>query len=145
MRRPPRSPGTRLFDRRLLVVSILQGASVLAASLLCFRLGMLHTGVAATARAMAFTTLIGGNVALILVNRSWERSAFATFATRNRTAWVLVAGAVAMLAAVLQIPLLRDLFRFANPGAHDLAVSAAAGLLSVSWFEVWKVLRPSPR
>jgi Ca2+-transporting ATPase len=94
---------------------------------------------------MAFTTLIGGNVALILVNRSWERSAIVALGIRNGSAWVLVVGAIAMLAAAIEIPFFRTLFRFADPGLQDLGIAFAAGLLSVSWFELWKLLRrPAP-
>jgi Ca2+-transporting ATPase len=145
MRRPPRPVGTRLFDRRLVLVSLLQGVSVLVASLLCFRLGILHTGADGPARAMAFTTLIGGNVALILVNRSWERSAFSALRNRNVPSWAMIAGAIVMLTLVLEVPFFRSLFRFGDAGLKDLATAAAAGFFSVWWFEAWKFLRRGPR
>jgi Ca2+-transporting ATPase len=145
MRRPPRTASARLFDRRLVAVSLLQGASVLAASLVSFWLGMNHTGAEGTARAMAFTTLIGGNVALVLVNRSWERSVLSAFATRNVASWAVVGGAVAILVLALEVPFFRTLFRFGEASLGDLGVAAGAGLLSVSWFELWKLLRRGPR
>ena len=145
MRRPPRPAGASLFDRPLVVVSLLQGASVLCATLIAFRLGFLHSGAAGPARAMAFTTLIAGNVALILVNRSWERNVLAALFTRNLVSWAVVAGAVATLALGLAVPFFQSLFRFGQASPHDLVVAAAAGLLSVSWFEAWKLLRRPPR
>jgi Ca2+-transporting ATPase len=145
MRRPPRPLGAPLFERGMVALSVLQGASVLVASLLSFRLGMAHTGAAETGRAMAFTTLLAGNVALILVNRSWDRSALGVATARNVAAWVVVAGALAALTLVLEVPLLRGIFQLAPVGRHDLAVAAAAGLLSVAWFELWKLVRRGPR
>jgi Ca2+-transporting ATPase len=145
MRRPPRPVAGRLFDRRLVVVSLLQGASVLAASLATFRLGLEGGGDDASARAMAFTTLIAGNVALVLVNRSWERSVLSAFTTRNVASWAVVAGAVATLVLALEVPFFRTLFRFGEVGWRGLAIAAVAGLLSVAWFEAWKRLRRAPR
>jgi len=145
MRRPPRSATARLFDRPLVIVSLLQGASVLAASLVSFWLGMSHTGTEEPARAMAFTTLVGGNVALVLVNRSWERSVLSAFTTRNLASWAVVGGAIATLVLALEVPFFRTLFRFGEASLGDLGMAAGAGLLSVSWFEAWKFLRRGSR
>ncbi len=145
MRRPPRPLGARLFDRRLVVLSLLQGVGVLAASLLAFHLGLGRLGGEAEARALAFTTLVAGNVALILVNRSWERSVLAVLGRRNLASWVVVAGAVATLGVALLVAPVRGLFRLGAVGIREVALAAAAGLLSVSWFEAWKLLRrPAP-
>jgi Ca2+-transporting ATPase len=142
MRRPPRRPGAPLFDRRIVVTSLLQGASVLAATLLAFRFGIDHTGGEASGRALAFAALVGGNVTLILVNRSWERAVLATLATRNVAAWSVVVGATLAVAAALSVPFLRSLFRFGPAAAGDLAIAAAAGAASLAWFELVKWLRP---
>ena len=87
--------------RAMVVVALLQGASVLVASLLVFRSGLPHAGSEGAARAMAFTT-------------------------RNVASWAVVAGAAITLGLVLEVPFLRR-------------------LLSVSWFEAWKLPRRSPR
>jgi Ca2+-transporting ATPase len=42
---------------------------------------------------------------------------------------------------VLYVPLLRDLFHFSTLHADDLAISLAAGLLSILWFEGLKAVR----
>ncbi len=142
MRRPPRRPGARLFDRRIVGVSLLQGASVLLVTLLAFRIGLLHTGAEASGRALAFAALIGGNVTLILVNRSWERSLLGTLGVRNLAAWSVVAGATLAVAAALSVPFLRGLFRFGAASPADLALAAAAGAASLAWFELVKWVRP---
>jgi Ca2+-transporting ATPase len=143
MRRPPRPVGASLFDRRLVAVSVLQGASVLGAAMAVFRIGLAHGESEAAARAMAFTALIAGNVALILVNRSWERSLVGTLATRNLASWAVVAGATLTLLLVFLVPFLRDVFRFGPVGAGDLALAALAGALSLAWFEGLKLIGPA--
>jgi Ca2+-transporting ATPase len=143
MRRPPRRVDAPLFDRRMLVVSILQGASLLAATLFAFRLGLAHTGADASARAMAFTTLIAGNAGLILVNRTWRGSVLSILSARNLAAWAVIAGAVATLALALAVPFFRSLFRFGTVDLHDLALGAAVGLGSLAWFEILKAVKPA--
>jgi Ca2+-transporting ATPase len=143
MRRPPRRVDAPLFDRRVVVVSLLQGLSLLAASLACFAIGLDHSGSDDVARAMAFTTLIGGNVGLILVNRSWTASVFSVLGRRNLAAWAVTLGAVATLAAALLVPFLQRLFRFGPVPVHDLGIAAALGLGSLAWFEMVKAARPA--
>jgi Ca2+-transporting ATPase len=140
MRRPPRRASAALFDARLAAVSLLQGASVLAASLIAFRVGLQHTGADDAGRALAFAALIGGNVALILVNRSWQRTVIATLGARNLASWAVVSGATLFAALALASPILRRVFRFGAAGADDIALAAMGGLLSVAWFEAIKRL-----
>jgi Ca2+-transporting ATPase len=142
MRRPPRRAGARLFDGQVVTVSLLQGLCVLVVTLAAFRLGLVHTGSEDSGRALAFATLIAGNVALILVNRSWERSVFATLVTRNRASWAVIAGAVLSLLVVLRVPFFASLFRFGAVRPDELALAMAAGVACLSWFEVVKRLRP---
>ncbi len=142
MRRPPRRAGAGLFGWRVVLFSLLQGAGLLAATLVSFRVGLDHTGSEASARAMAFVTLIGGNVMLILANRSWRRSVLGVLAVRNRAAWAVVGGATGTLVLALAVPFLRGLFRFGPVGGHDLGLAALAGFLSLAWVELAKRLAP---
>ncbi len=141
MQRPPRRVGASLFDRRLVTVALLQGVSLLAATMVCFRLGLDHTGSEDSGRTLAFTTLIAGNVSLILVNRSWRRSVLATLARRNVASWAVVAGATLTLLLAFWVPFLHHLFRFGSASADDLALAAVAGFLSLAWFEVLKLFK----
>jgi Ca2+-transporting ATPase len=143
MRRPPRVAGAGLFDRRLLGVSLLQGACLLLASLAVFGWEIGAGATEARARALAFAALIAGNVALILVNRSWQRGFLASLTNKNTAAWAVIAGATATLTAALTVPFLRDLFRFEAVDPASIALAVAAGGGSLAWFEVLKLLRPA--
>ncbi|MBK7644985.1 MAG: cation-translocating P-type ATPase [Planctomycetes bacterium] len=145
MRRPPRKRDARLFTRRLLAMSLLQGASLLTVALGAFYFGWKNSGSQESGRALAFSALIAGNVALILVNRSWERSLFATLLTRNLASWIVILGASAMLVLVLEVPFLRGLFHFGPVAALDLGLALLAGFLALAWFEIWKLLATSRR
>jgi P-type Ca2+ transporter type 2C len=143
MRRPPRRAGASLFDRRLVLVSLVQGASLLAATVAAFRLGLDHTGSDASGRTLAFATLIAGNVSLILVNRSWTDSVLGVLRRRNLASWAVVAGASLTLVAALLVPFLGHLLRFGPASLGDVALATAAGLASLSWFEMLKLARPA--
>jgi len=143
MRRPPRKVGASLFDRRLVGVALLQGAGLLAATLAAFRLGLDHTGSDASGRALAFATLIAGNVSLILVNRSWTDPVVGVLRRRNLASWAVVAGASLTLAVAFLVPFVGRLFRFGPVSLDDFALATAAGLASLAWFEVLKLAKPA--
>jgi len=78
------------------------------------------------ARALAFATLVLGNVGLILLNRAGSRSLLADAGHPNRPQLWVAAGAIGFLALSLGVPGARELFGFATPHPELLALSAAA-------------------
>ena len=144
MRRPPRREGSPIFAGRVVGWSLLQGASILAVALALFGWAYTRGGDAseAHARALAFTAILAGNLALIVANRSWSTGAIATLRRPNAPqAWVF-GGAVGFLALAFAWPVAREVFRFALPEPAELAISAGAGVLCLVWFEGIKWLRP---
>ena len=142
MERPPRAPEEPLFTRHMVGISLLQGASVLAAVFAVY-FWTLSTGHAEEeVRTLAFTTLVIGNLGLIAVNRSWTQGAVADLVRLRNSAfgWV-VGGSVLFLGLVLTVPVLRDLFRFAPVHPGDVLWAIAAGLSGVLWFEAYKLRR----
>lgn len=143
MSRPPRDPKQPVFGRRAIFLSLLQGASVLAIVLAVFAIALYRGKGESDARALTFTTMVIANLGLIFVNRSWTRSILASLRSPNAALPWLAGGALAVLAAVLYVPFLRDLFRFSTLHAGDLAICLAAGVASIAWFEVLKMVRLS--
>ncbi|HXK37130.1 MAG TPA: cation-translocating P-type ATPase, partial [Candidatus Paceibacterota bacterium] len=112
MKRPPRDPKESIFDRKTVAISLVQGLGVLLVSL-CVFVAARYLGLDADeSRAMAFTTLIVANLALILTNVSWSRSIIGTLRSPNKAMWWVVAGAFLFLGLVLYVPFLSQLFRF---------------------------------
>jgi Ca2+-transporting ATPase len=144
MRRPPRDPKAPLFHRQAVVLSLLQGLSVLVIVLAVFLYALYRQQGAAEARALTFTSLVIANLCLIFTNRSWSRVIVATLRTRNVALWWVVGGALVVLGCVLYIPVLRHLFHFEFLHAGDLAICLGAGVVSILWFEALKLLRKRP-
>ncbi len=92
-------------------------------------------------RSLSFITIVVANLALICTNLSWSESMFSTFRKPNSAFWWVMGGTIFFLGAVFIIPALRELFRFAPITPGNLVLCMAGGLLSVVWFEVFKIIR----
>ncbi len=137
MSRPPRNPRERLFNRKLLLPSLLQGLSIFAALLIIYLVALQRGQGEADARALVFTTLIVSNLMLIFMNRGSQRSLLKkmTSLTNHVVEWIAL-GSFVVLAATLYIPSLRDLYRFSNLHVNDLGICFVAGVLSVIWLKL---------
>ena len=141
MTRKPRPVGEPLFGRKVLGVSILQGAVVLAILVAVYAIALWRDQTTEQARALTFTALIVANLALILTNRSWSRGFISTLRTPNKALWWVLGGAVLFLGLVLYVPALRQLFGFGVLHAVDILICVAVGVVSVAWFEGLKAIK----
>ncbi|HEY9648108.1 MAG TPA: cation-translocating P-type ATPase, partial [Chroococcidiopsis sp.] len=139
MRRPPRNPKEPLFSHRTLQLALLQGISVLVVLVAVFAIAYYSGNGEFDARALAFTTLIISNLAMILTNRSWSRTIPEMLRSPNQALWWVIGGGVIFLGLVLYIPLLRHLFSFSFLHIDDLLVSLVSGVVSIFWFEGLKL------
>ncbi|MEI6915957.1 MAG: cation-translocating P-type ATPase, partial [Armatimonadota bacterium] len=140
MKRPPRDPKESIFDRQAVILSMLQGLAVLITCLGVFAAGRYAGSDTLTCRTMTFTTLIIANLSLILTNASWSRTIIATLRSDNTAMWWVVGGAFIFLGLVLYVPFLSTLFKFRHLAPSMVALCAAAGLASVVWFEIPKMI-----
>lgn len=139
MRRPPRDPHRRLFSRHVVALSILQGMSVLAVTIVVFAVSFYRGQGEAEARALMFTTLVIANLGLILTNRSWSRTIIETLSIPNKALWWVFGGALFFLGLALYMPFLRGVFQFAYLHFIDIAICLMAGIASILWFEGLKL------
>ena len=138
MRRPPRDPGAPLFDREMLLTGLGLGFSMLVAVALLYWWGVASGRSEGELRALGFAGIVFGNVALILANRSRERSIAATIARPNPALWWVVLGSLGALAGAIYVPLVADIFQFAPLALTDVLVALATGVAGVLWFELFK-------
>ena len=141
MQRPPRDPRSPLFSAGNLAASLLLGTAVLAAVGIASAWAILSGRGEDEARAIGFAAIVFGNLALILANRSRERTVLATLARPNPALWWVIGATLAALGCALYVPAVAAVFRFAPPGALELAVALGAGMLGVLWLEAAKLAR----
>jgi Ca2+-transporting ATPase len=141
MTRPPRQREEGLFTRETLVISLLQGAVVLAVVLIVY-LTALSRGLAEPeVRSLTFTTIVIANLGLIFTNRSWSETAVQSLRSPNKALWWVVGGTLCALFLVLYVPVLQGLFWFAPVPPLYLLACAGAGIISILWFEIFKYWR----
>jgi P-type Ca2+ transporter type 2C len=139
MNRPPRDPKEPLFSKRVLLLSTLQGLSVLAMLLTIFGVCLARGQGELDARTLAFTTLIIANLGLMMTNRSWTSTIGKIHRAPNAALWWVTGGTAVFLGLVLTIPFLREIFRFSVIHPLDVVICVSAGLSSVVWFELFKL------
>jgi Ca2+-transporting ATPase len=143
MDRPPRDINEKFFGFNKIFISCMQGVGILA-----FVMGIYffsyYTGHSeGQIRAMSFMTLIVANVSVILSNRSWTRNIFEVLTIRNKAAGWVIGGAIIFMILIMNIPFFLDMFQFDKIGAADSAICIAAGLLTITWFEIYKAVKHS--
>lgn len=133
MLRAPRDPNKRFFGFREMSYSVFQGLLLFGVVMLIYLLSRNEGHREAEIRAITFSTLIVGNIFLILTNLSKTRSVIAVLLEGNRSALLILLSALVMLIAVISVPALCTIFSFEFPGyAHFLpALLGAAGILMV--------------
>src|SRR5512134_1641537 len=133
MSRPPRRPDSALLSGALISWSLLQGTLAFALVAGVYMVAMLLPVPADEVRALAFLTLVGANVALIFVNRTFSSSLRAALGRPNRMLLWGLGIAVTLLATIMTWPALRQFFGLGVLHANDvgLCLTVAAALLVV--------------
>ena len=125
MRRPPRPPRT----------PVVQLGNALRAALGGLALGLATLGVVAlgrgdrsddAARSLGFITLVVGNLALILANRSLDRWMLREIFVPSRAFAVLATATLGLLAICVLVPFARSLFAFEHQKGRALSEREAA-------------------
>ena len=130
MRRPPRDAKALLFGGATVGSALLQGVGVLLVVCAAYLWSSSWLSENAS-RAFVFVTLVVGNLALILSNRSRTGSLWASLKVPNRTLWTVCSITLALLALTVYVPWLARLFSFEPLHWKDLGTAAALGALSV--------------
>jgi Ca2+-transporting ATPase len=133
MRRPPRDPRSALLSPALMGWSAVQGTLALLAAAAVFLIAAWRGMPETELRALAFVTLLGVNMTLILVNRSFSPLLRSALGRRNPWLWWVLGTAVGVLTAILAWPPVRRFFHLGPLHVDDLALCAgvALGLLLV--------------
>jgi Ca2+-transporting ATPase len=140
MSRPPKKFDEPFFGAKKIIFSCLQGSGILLVTMAIHVSGLYFSFDANQVRTMAFTTLIVSNIAVILTNRSWTDNIFTIIATPNKAVLWVVGGAIFFLTLILNVPFFLELFQFEKLSIVALLICIAAGLSTIIWFEIYKLI-----
>jgi P-type Ca2+ transporter type 2C len=142
MDKKPRPTLQNIFSGSELWLSITQGIVIAAGllSLYYYFMGRMYS--LEYVRNLVFTTIILSNILLTFANRSFNESIFTTRHYKNALApWVLFISC-GFLLTINMIPVLRNLFKLAPLSTTHYLFCLGTSLLSVGWFELFKILSP---
>jgi Ca2+-transporting ATPase len=138
MDKPPRNIKEPLFNKKKVLISVLQGLSILFIICAVYFTALYLGKTPGEVRALTFTTLVISNLGLILINRSWTRSIVSMMKEKNEALKIVLGGVAVMLCLVFFVPAIRNLFHFSALHFNDLVICFICGVVSVSWFELFK-------
>ena len=141
MNRPPRRASSRLFDAPMMIGALLQGAGILLVVATLYGVALASGTPEQAARAMAFATMVIGNLGMILVNRSRDTALLETLRRPNPATWWVIGGTLTGLALALYVPPVRDIFRFDAPDALQVLACATAAGIGIVWLQLTNRLR----
>jgi Ca2+-transporting ATPase len=133
MERPPRDANLHFFGWKNILFSLFEGLLLLAVVMAVYLMSIGEGHSDGEVRAIAFTSLILGNIFLIFSSLSKTRSFLSAFQSRNKMVIYITVSAALLLFVSLKVAFLRAIFHFEFPGyAHFYtALSAAITLLLI--------------
>ena len=138
MTEPPRGRATNLLRRKDWVRPILLGSVLTIGCIAVYVLDLRQGYTVEVARGMALTTMLLGQMLLVLTERSTRLPVWKQSFTDNPRLIPILAGTVAMMIAMLYIPPLALAFRVAPPSVVHLTEALGVAVLCTLWFEPFK-------
>jgi len=141
MHRPPRELKAPLINKQTLILSLLQGLSVLTTVFIVFLIS-LHYGLGEKeARTLSFITIVFCNMLLIITNLSHTDHFVGILKNKNKSLFMVLGGTLFFLILVLNIPFLRNMFYFSAVNLKQLVMTLFVAIFSLAWFEGFKIIR----
>ena len=143
MERKPRDPGEKILSGGVLLMSVLKGLIVFAASFGTYYLTLLNNpDNAPAARAMGLAIVMVANLLLVLVNSSDHDSMFHSIRrlVKDKVMWLVIVSTIAGLLLILYTPL-AGFLKLAPLSGMQLLLVAGIAAVSVLWFELVKSVK----
>lgn len=128
MNRPPRKTDLKFFGFTKISFSLIQGLLLLITVLIVHFISINEGHTEGEVRAIAFTTLIIGNIFLIITNLSNTRSFKHLFTQKSKSALFIITGSIIILLSIHSFKFLQNLFHFEYPGLKHFVPSVLASL-----------------
>jgi len=141
MLQKPRPFSSTFFNMRELATSIIQGLAITIGTLAVYQYAVQQGSSENITRTMVFLTLVAANVFLTLVNRSFFYSVITTSGYKNNLVSIIILVTIGLMALLLFVTPLSNLFKFERLGVVELLISIATGFVSVIWFEAVKFFK----
>lgn len=141
MKRPPRDPNMAFFGFKQIFKSSLVGLILLTMVLAVYFFSMQEGHTEGEIRAIAFTSLIIGNIFLILTTLSKTRNVINVLFENNISLKIILFVASTMMLLLISAPYLRNLFSFEYPGFKHFYLAIGGGFSLLFLMEMYKYVQ----
>ncbi|AZI32256.1 cation-translocating P-type ATPase [Kaistella carnis] len=141
MTQKPRPMSETFLTMRELIISIIQGLVITAGVLFIYQLTYRNGGDEDMTRSMVFTTLIFANILLSFANRSFYYTMFESFRNKNNLLIYITLGTLGMLMIMLYVGPVTQFFKLNSLNLNQLLTAGSAAVISVMWFEIYKLIK----
>jgi Ca2+-transporting ATPase len=145
MQRPPRDPNKLFFGWRKMLFSLMQGTLLLIMVLAVYFLSIREGHTEGEVRAIAFSSLIIGNIFLILTSLSKTRIIISVLMEKNIPVIVIILIALTLLFLTIYLPPLQVIFSFEFPGYRHFISSISGAMILLVIFELLKSFKLKKR
>ena len=121
--------------------SVLQGAILLAMVMIVYFFSISEGHSEGEVRAITFTSLILGNIFLIVTDLSRTKNFISVLLEKNSTILLILAIALIMLFLIITVPSLQVVFSFEFPGYRHFIPPLVGAFSMLMVFEIAKLVR----
>jgi len=140
MNRPPRDTNERFFGFRKIMSSASKGIFLSVVVLIAYFVSIQEDHTAGEIRAITFSTLIIGNVFLIITTLSNTRNFISILKEKNIALLVIIGLALTTLTSVILVPAFNKVFSFEFPGYQHFYIAIFAAIAMFFVLELVKFL-----
>ncbi len=141
MLQKPKPLTTTFFNWKELSLSIFQGLAITAGTLFTYQYAANNGFDEPLTRTMTFTVLIGANIFLTLINRSFYYSILTTLKYKNNMVLTIILITIAIVGLILFIEPLTAFFEFERLSTSQLLLCMTISFVSVTWLEIVKWIK----
>jgi Ca2+-transporting ATPase len=141
MKRPPRNPEKKFFGSKKIMFSVFQGFLLLIMVIIVYFITINEGHSEGEIRAITFSSLIIGNIILILNNLSKTRSVYSTIMEKNIAVLIIISATFLMLLMIISIPYLQQIFKFEFSGYQHFLTSIIGAFILLAILEIIKFLK----
>jgi Ca2+-transporting ATPase len=131
MNRAPRGFDEPLVTMRKIFLSVMQGLIVLAVSFFAYLFALKNNFDLAISQTISFSSLVLGNLSLIILNQINSAKLGELFRIRNKNTLIILFGSVLFLALIIYMPWTQKIFGFAALNMIGVALCFMSFLCSL--------------
>lgn len=138
MNRPPRDPNMLFFGMKKILQSASMGLLLLAMVITVYFISIQEGHTDGEIRAIAFSSLIIGNIFLIMTTLSKTRNAISVLFEKNIALLIIIIAATGLMLLIITIPYLQAIFSFEAPGFKHFIISIIGASIVLLTLEIIK-------